>query len=81
MFRRSAPRVTFTQTDRDECTLFIEPWGTELPLRRGCAIVVESAAFLTGDVEVSHCDDGVVVGFTKDVGVRLLDQDGNTLAL
>lgn len=74
--RPAPPRIKLTCLDGDQCALYIEPWGTELTLRRGDVFVVESEAFASGDVEVSRVPGGMSLGFTADASVRIFDRSG-----
>lgn len=78
MVGRSAtsPRIKVTCLDGEQCSLYIEPWGSEFTLVRGDVLFVESEAFLTGDVEVSYVAGGIAIAFAADVPIVITDLDG-----
>lgn len=74
------PSLRLTCLDMDATRIFIEPWGNEILLRAGEALTVNSNGFLTGHVEVSVVPEGVVIGFTSNAEMEVLDERGNVLA-
>lgn len=75
------PYIKLSCLDGDQCSVYIEPWGTEFTLVRGDIFRIESDAFLTGDAEVSYVPGGISVTFTADVPVVIIDGDGNRLSV
>jgi hypothetical protein len=56
--------------------VYIEPCGTEFILLRGDVFYLESEAFATGDLEVSHVAEGIVLGFTSGAPIVLTTVTG-----
>jgi hypothetical protein len=70
------PRITLTCLEDDQCLIYFEPWGTELVLAKGDEFEVRSAAFATGDVEVSYLAGAIMLGFTSDDEITVTDRAG-----
>ncbi|HWH25192.1 MAG TPA: hypothetical protein VNT53_00920 [Pseudolysinimonas sp.] len=75
------PHLTLTCIDEAQCKVYFEPWGTEHVLERGTVMYVESAALLSGDVEVSYVTGGITLVFTSDAPVTITDGTGRQLEL
>lgn len=75
------PRIKVTCLDGEQCSLYIEPWGSEFTILRGDVLFVESEALLTGDVEVSYVAGGISIAFTADVPIVITDLDGRRLSV
>src|SRR5688572_14717246 len=73
------PHIRLTCLEGDECSVYIEPWGTEFTLVRGDILRIESDALLTGDVEISRVPGGIAVTFTADRPIAIVDGRGNRL--
>lgn len=74
-----SPGLTLTCVDVDRCTVYVEPWGTELVLKRAERLCFESDAFLSGDVEVSLVPTGISVVFSSNSIVRITDRNGQNV--
>lgn len=79
--RRSAPppRLSLTCVGTPKCSVYFEPWGTELTLVQDDVLYIESEAIATGHVEVSFVVDGIIVGFTSESPVAVTNRLGETL--
>jgi len=74
----SEPIIKLTCLAGNECMVYFEPWGTEYVLARGEVFEVSSAAFSTGDVEVSYLAGGISLAFSSDADVTVTDGAGRT---
>ncbi|NYI99588.1 hypothetical protein HNR19_000287 [Nocardioides thalensis] len=70
------PKLQVTCLDGEACILFLEPWGTEVEVRQGNGLTIESTAFLTGDVEIGFVPEGIMAVFTADVPISITDEHG-----
>lgn len=78
-YGHTVPHINMTCLDGDQCSVYIEPWGTELTLKQGDVFHIESEAFLTGDVEISRVPGGISLAFTVDVPIVITDGNGRRL--
>jgi hypothetical protein len=77
----AAPSLLLTCLGRDQCSVHLEPWGTENILLRGDAFRIESEALASGDVEVSYVEDGISIAFSVDAPIRITDSTGRSLPI
>lgn len=75
------PSLRLTCIEGDQCSVYVEPWGTEYILLRGDVFHVETEALASGDVEVSYVNGGISLGFYADVPIRITDSTGRRLSI
>jgi hypothetical protein len=75
------PSILVTCINAADCTLIIEPWGTEYTINAGESITVSSHALSHGGCEVSYSPGRIVVGITTNDGVQLRHSSRGELAI
>jgi hypothetical protein len=73
------PSLQLTCLEGDQCSVYLEPWGTEYVLLRGDVFHVQTEALATGDVEVSYVSGGISLAFYTDVPIHITDSTGRNL--
>ena len=65
----------------DECTVYVEPWGSEHLLKKGDLFTLTVSGSAASNVEVSYVANGIIVGIRDDVDATLTDRSGARLTI
>jgi hypothetical protein len=76
-----APSILVTCVGAPECTLIIEPWGTEYHLEAGASITVSTEAISRGGCEVSYSPGAILIGITTNDPIRIHHSSRGELSL
>ncbi len=79
--RSTVPSLTLTCLEGDQCSVYLEPWGTEYILVKGDAFRVQTEALASGDVEISYVSGGISLTFLVDVPIHITDSTGRNLPI
>jgi hypothetical protein len=63
------------------CSIHFEPWGTEYVLAPEDHLVVRTVGLLTGNVEIAHVADGIIVAFTDDSMFTVTNKSGEIVPI
>lgn len=75
------PSIVVTCVGVPDCTLIIEPWGTEYHLDSGASITVSTMAILQGGCEVSYSPGAILIGITRNDPIRIYHSSQGEVSL
>ncbi|MBB4908877.1 hypothetical protein [Actinophytocola algeriensis] len=79
--RTTLPSLKLTCLEGDQCSVYLEPWGTEYILLKGDVFHVQTEALASGDVEISYVNGGISIAFHVDVPIYITDGTGRSLPI
>jgi hypothetical protein len=77
----NTPSLLVTCVGASECTLIVEPWGTEYHLAAGDWIKVVTQAIAKDACEVSYSPGAILVGITTNDPVQIYHSSQGELSL